>query len=542
MDSSIVIFWFVTITCSLSLIFSLLQIRTAVKGWALVFLGILLVAISGKLGRANGLIYLSLGLWIAVVLTPGLLARLFNRFSLQQRYSHARRVAQVISWLHPFDGWRDQPKMVHALELAQKGEIARASEILNRYKDSKSLSGILAIMNLYRLTHQWEEFVGWEAEHEGELKRYPQLLPMRLRARGETGDLRGLAELYEQEQNRIAKLAPLAYRDFCRLSLFAFCGQRELTERLLAGSLAALPESTRKFWLATADLAAGNAESARLEFQALLSGADPSMRLTIQRRLSAASVPPGPLDAAIEGILESARLEHRHEQSFGARPSLFSKHARATQLLIALNLAVFTLEVAKGGATNGETLYRLGALYPAAVHSGEVWRLLAALFLHFGTLHLCMNMFALWVLSPFVEFALGFLKFMLVYLVTGIGSMALVMWFANPEQLTVGASGAVMGLIGATGALMLRAWIREKAFIARRRLRGVFLIVAMQTIFDAAIPQVSMTAHLSGVAIGFLITLILPDRLLARRPSESARNDVAKSNAESDLGSISKES
>jgi rhomboid protease GluP len=146
--------------------------------------------------------------------------------------------------------------------------------------------------------------------------------------------------------------------------------------------------------------------------------------------------------------------------------------------------------------------------------------LVVSLFLHFGPAHLAMNMLALWVLGPFVEFALGARRFLLVYMVAGLGSMGVVMAFAsgpNGEQLTAGASGCIMGLVGATAALMLRGWRREKAVSARRRLAAMLLIVGVQIIFDSVVPNVSMTAHLSGALIGFIATMILRDRLTGGR-------------------------
>ena len=111
-------------------------------------------------------------------------------------------------------------------------------------------------------------------------------------------------------------------------------------------------------------------------------------------------------------------------------------------------------------------------------------------------------------------------KFLIVYLIAGIASMALVMVFgsgANHDQLTVGASGCVMGLIGATAALMLRGWRREKALTAKRRLFAMVAIVAMQTVFDSVVPQVSMTGHLSGTVIGFVVVIGMRDRLGKKR-------------------------
>jgi rhomboid protease GluP len=140
--------------------------------------------------------------------------------------------------------------------------------------------------------------------------------------------------------------------------------------------------------------------------------------------------------------------------------------------------------------------------------------------LHFGALHLAMNMFGLLLLGPYIEFALGFWRFLLVYLLAGVGSSATVLLLssqAGDQTLMVGASGCIMGLIGAMAATMLRGWAREKALVAKRRLIAVLLCVAMQTVFDALIPQISMTAHLSGAVIGFAATAVLLQGLRTER-------------------------
>lgn len=92
----------------------------------------------------------------------------------------------------------------------------------------------------------------------------------------------------------------------------------------------------------------------------------------------------------------------------------------------------------------------------------------------------------------------------------------------NQAELMVGASGSIMGLVGATGALMLSAWRRHKAVTAKRRLGAMLLIVLMQTAFDFMVPHISMIGHLSGALLGFAIALLLRDRLGAplRRPTE----------------------
>ncbi len=526
MDYGIVTFWLVVSSCVAGMAVTWTRVRFAGRGWLVVFLAILLLSVTGWLLEQAAIIYAAAALWFVLVLLPGLIGRLYNRRFMQQEYAAARRLAWIISCLHPADGVRELPKIIHALELAQKGELTAASETLNRFQKDKSMIGLAAIMNLYRITNRWDELLAWQSRHREAIERNPHLFHIVLRALGETGEVRGLVEFYNGHRQRIGKLAPTANRDVCRLMLFAFCGKRQAVETLFAGSLAVLPTPSRAYWLATADLAAGASESAKRQLEKLLPGADPLLGRAVERRLSRIAIMPEPLDAAAERVIEEASREQYHEQKFGVQRSLFSYRARTTQLLIVVNVFAFIAESCLGGGTKLDVLYRLGALFPPAVREGEWWRLVASLFLHFGALHLALNMFGLWLLGPFVEFALGFRRFLFVYLLAGVGSMAMVMVLSSPadaEPLTVGASGCVMGLVGATGSLMLRGWLREEALAAKRRLLAMLLIVLTQTLFDLTIPNVSMTAHLSGVFIGFAATIFLCDRLTAPATAQSHR-------------------
>jgi rhomboid protease GluP len=213
--------------------------------------------------------------------------------------------------------------------------------------------------------------------------------------------------------------------------------------------------------------------------------------------------------------LPALALLHRIEQSNRPAPSAFgSETARPTLgvlIFIALNIAMFLAEVRFGGSTNPLTLHRLGALEPWAVRYGhEYWRMLTALFLHFGPLHLIFNLYALFVIGPGLERIIGTVRFALYYLLAGLGSSAgvLLLWllnFSRPEQL-VGASGCVMGVVGVWAGYLLRH--RHEPF-AGRRLSNIVLIVAIQTAFDLSTPQISMAAHLSGLVTGVVLGLLI---------------------------------
>jgi rhomboid protease GluP len=514
METDVLTFWILVLT-SITGLLATIRFGRSGLGWLIVYGIVLVAAVLGKVSGKSELIYAAAAGWALLVLVPSVLSRIYYRNFLQQRYKTARRLARIISWLHPVDGWRQQPQIVGALEMAQAGDLARAGQALGRFQHNVSVIGLTAVANLYRITNQWEELMSWAVRNQAELKSHPQLLPVLLRAHGEVGDLAGMIQLYERNKSMIAHLIPHASRDLCRLVLFAFCGRHEPARRLLSGTLALLPEATKRFWRATADMAAGEIDSATKQFHELLPAADAALRSAIDRRLLRPLLPAQTLGEPEARVIEQTILEQKHDEAFGTTRSIFSLRARGTQVLIALNFAMFVAEIIAGGSTNLQTLYRLGAVFPPAIRAGGWWRLVAALFLHAGPAHLAMNMLALGVLGPFVEFALGLKRYLILYLVAGVGSMSIVMLAASGpdgQQMTVGASGCIMGLVGATGALMLRGWLRERALSARRRLMATLVIILMQTAFDFVIPQVSMTAHLSGALLGFTITLLLRDR------------------------------
>ncbi|HHP7230729.1 MAG TPA: rhomboid family intramembrane serine protease [Xenococcaceae cyanobacterium] len=184
-----------------------------------------------------------------------------------------------------------------------------------------------------------------------------------------------------------------------------------------------------------------------------------------------------------------------------------------TYVLILLNVVLFILEIRLGGSTNLHTLDYLGALVPAKIISGEWWRLLNANFLHYGGVHLGTNMLALFFLGKLVELRLGVGRYLIVYLLSGIGAMLSVTLLSlrtgNSNIVLVGASGAIMGLIGALLALTLQAWWQKKTALNAQRLKTVILIIVLQFILDNIIPQVSFESHLFGLIIGFLLSSFL---------------------------------
>jgi membrane associated rhomboid family serine protease len=204
----------------------------------------------------------------------------------------------------------------------------------------------------------------------------------------------------------------------------------------------------------------------------------------------------------------SAPVNHRLAAS-DRRSQLRS--APAVIILIVANVLAFLFEISFGGWTDGEVLHRLGALEPhIVVAQHEYWRLFTALFLHAGFLHLGFNLFALYVLGPPLERAMGTIRFFACYIISGLASSAGVValneiGLVHVAQL-IGASGCIMGIVGAWAGFLLR---HHHAPLARERLANIALIVVIQIAFDLSTPQVSTAAHMCGLVAGFFLGLLL---------------------------------
>jgi rhomboid protease GluP len=297
--------------------------------------------------------------------------------------------------------------------------------------------------------------------------------------------------------------------------VFAFCGR--LPALAKQRSLAKLSRDLREFWTGTGELAAGEIPAGRARLEKLrTTTTDRLLQAEIAQRLDRVGViAPAPLSPQNRELVR--RIEQSDRPSASAFGSESARPTFAVLFFIAVNIAMFIAELAMGGSTNFLTLHRLGALEPWSVRvADEYWRLLTSLFLHYGPLHLIFNLYALFIIGPGLERTIGSVRFAVFYLLAGLGSSAGVLLlnffgWTRSEQL-VGASGCVMGVVGVWAGFLLR---HRSDPMASRRLKNILLIVAVQTAFDLATPQISMAAHLSGLATGVALGLLAGPR---RRP------------------------
>lgn len=167
-----------------------------------------------------------------------------------------------------------------------------------------------------------------------------------------------------------------------------------------------------------------------------------------------------------------------------------------TYILIAANIAIYLATAAQSGSIMrnavGSSIFQAWALYPPAVANGDLERLLGSGFLHFGLIHLAVNMFALYIIGRDTEMILGRSRYIAVYLASILGGSAAVMAF-QIDALTAGASGAVFGLMGAEVVILLRM---------RRSPTPILAVIAINVIISVSIPGISFWGHLGGLLAG----------------------------------------
>lgn len=185
--------------------------------------------------------------------------------------------------------------------------------------------------------------------------------------------------------------------------------------------------------------------------------------------------------------------------------------AWVTPLLITFNCAIFGLMVINGYGVfspNVAMAVEWGANAGPMTIGGEWWRLLTHSFIHFGILHIVLNMSILYQSGAFIERLLGSVRFLIIFLLSGISAGIFSLWY-SPWKSGAGASGAIFGLIGAATTLALIPSLRPPKLMTRGLIKGGVTFVAINCAIGFSIPYVDNAAHLGGLVAGCIFFLLL---------------------------------
>ncbi len=175
-----------------------------------------------------------------------------------------------------------------------------------------------------------------------------------------------------------------------------------------------------------------------------------------------------------------------------------------TRALIAINVVVFIVTATSGanvltGNTGKSTIYDRFALIPIDVAHGQWYRLVTAAFLHYGILHIGFNMFALWSVGPQLEAALGRLRYLVLYLLAGIGGGLLSLAIGPPFEQAAGASGAIFGLFAAF-------------YVVARHLNlnagPIATTIAINLVITFSLSNIDWRGHVGGLVVGGAVAAV----------------------------------
>ena len=194
------------------------------------------------------------------------------------------------------------------------------------------------------------------------------------------------------------------------------------------------------------------------------------------------------------------------------RPSLALQVRRspATFTLITITCLVFALQEASFIFLGSDLPAGLGAKINAAILAGQAWRLITPVFLHAGLWHLFVNMYSLYALGPAVERLFGWRRMLVVYLLSGAAGVEVSLAFSSANSL--GASGAIFGLLGALGAFLYlhRASLGRSGEIHLRQI----VFVALINLALGLMPGIDNWAHVGGLGGGAALAVLIGPRFL----------------------------
>jgi membrane associated rhomboid family serine protease len=211
----------------------------------------------------------------------------------------------------------------------------------------------------------------------------------------------------------------------------------------------------------------------------------------------------------------AGRARHVQAPRIVRRTSAGASHALVTRILIGLNAAVYLITVVQGAGLNspgGSLFYKLcllgrpvqfpdGTVYHG-VAGGEYWRLITSAFLHANLIHIGFNMLALWWFGAPVEEYLGRARYIGLYIVSGLAGAAGALY--TNKLITVGASGAIFGILGAMAVI---EWAQTGSFLRGQAVTLIVINLAIGLVYNSGGGNISIGGHIGGLIGGVLATL-----------------------------------
>ncbi|HEX4452713.1 MAG TPA: rhomboid family intramembrane serine protease [Kofleriaceae bacterium] len=455
-----------------------------------------------------------------------------RRFAASERFAIAQRLLDVADVLAPGSGVAEEKALLVAMREIRDGHIDQTIGALTAAKDRAPAEARLAIDEriamLYLAAYRWDEAIAHAETHlfaiavpaladvapkpaialRRALGVAPPVWVELLGAYGYKGDL-------DQAARMLARLEDVcAGRDDAaiwihrgRMMFLALAGRVAAVEALVAPRAAKhMSRAARSYWYAVALDRHGDGRAARTAYEKARSQSRGRPRALIERALSRMpeatmiDVPPlaSELVARVEAEAPPAVTVH------AAPRGPWATRAIAVALLAwAGAIALFV-----GDSNDVGVVMRGGAMVRDFVAAGEWWRLVSAIFVHIGGLHLLVNAIGLWFLGRLCEELFGSVRMLAIFAVSGVVGAA-ASYLASPAGVSAGASGAVLGVLGAVFVEITLHRKLHRAAWRRGMWGGLAVVTVAQLIVDFMYPAIDQWAHAGGLVAGVLAGIAL---------------------------------
>ena len=472
--------------------------------------------------------FIAVGAFVFLVVVPGFLRTLARVALAADSVGLAMRLLAMRELLQPGLGARQEREFLSTIADVRAGRTDQALDALRAHKAKVSepmhrrvLDERIILTMLY--ARRWRDALDVFEASPGvnHSATSPQLLMELVRAYGESGDLDRAAEVMEfLEDSAVSGTSGLGLGLMrTRLVFLAFVGRTAAVEALCTSGapLGVLPPAVKSYWTGVARMQSGDADGARraLNDSIVLARSDARAKEiaaeTLTKLDTGVALPvflPAVTELA-DRVMQAALRVERGPRAPRLDAALWHVAPVTLGIVIANVLVSIVVAVTLGSLEDPGVLARAGANFRPAVLAGDWWRLHASTFLHAGAVHLILNMYSLWMLGKLVEQILGRVRFFAIYSLAGLGGAVASLLLGEHSGVSVGASGAVFGILGAA---LVELGLRRRIYpeLWRRALFGnLLLLLAANLIAGFYFPAIDQSAHLGGLVVGVLLTLVL---------------------------------
>jgi len=455
--------------------------------------------------------WLAIGIFVGAVLLPAILLLLAQVAMGRARWELAGRLLTITHVFAPSIEVRRRLEHVARLQKAHAGNVEEIERELQaemaRNPDPEGRRLLQeTLLELFAFSGQWARCLALHdrmvQDGMNRISR-PTLAVALIRAGLESRDAGRVWGFYRELQkfdpSEPTVSSSLLSAEIMLLAVYGYADQLERALYPAHRSHPVFPVSSKRYWLGLAHLQEGSTAraEAHLRFGPVQARENPILERLARDLLRRGTERMEEPDARLREELDrmAKHVPERFRQVRGPRPPV------ATGLFLAGMLGVFFLQTWRGDADNLWTLYRLGANFRALSVDGEPWRLVTSMFLHAGLLHLLLNGLMLYMFGRILEVHFGFLRTLAVFVFSGVcGSVASALVYR--QGLSVGASGAVFGMVGAVLMMFVIAKDLWHPVWRKKQIHNLLFLLLLNLILGFSMSMIDNAAHIGGFVGG----------------------------------------